>query len=98
VGRGIAALFTQGLHKPSVCPQFPTPDYGRRSLHRSKARTNSSQVRAGTMLPAGSPIPGEAMVWVRVSFSAEAVRSDALIVSQQPASEKLVSLFEPTPR
>jgi hypothetical protein len=50
------------------------------------------------MLPAGSPIPGEAMVWVRVSFSAEAVRSDALIVSQQPASEKLVSLFEPTPR
>jgi hypothetical protein len=31
VWQGNAALFTQGLDKPSVCPQFPTPDYGRRS-------------------------------------------------------------------
>ena len=43
VGRGNAALFTQGLDKPSVCPQFPTPDYGDDPLRRGKTRPNSSR-------------------------------------------------------
>jgi hypothetical protein len=38
------------------------------------------------MLPAGSAIPGEAMVWVRVSFSAEAVRADSLMHVRHAAS------------